>query len=196
MSCLSSQDTPQCSVPSKLQRRPARAVKMEGLGVGQGRRGPRPKPVEMRFWSKVRKGKPDECWEWTGAMSHGYGAFFVNWKCTVIAHRMAYMLCKGPVPETIFVCHHCDNPKCVNPDHLFLGNHADNMHDGWSKERFPYGENHSKAKLSFREVSTIRRIGTRVKQRVLASLFGVSRGHISEIIHLKTRTREGVLSEP
>lgn len=190
MPCQSSQITLPCLEKSKLQRRPAQAVKMGSLGVGQGSRGPKPKPLEARFWSKVEKLGSNECWEWKGTLSHGYGYFLIKWRHAIAAHRMAYVICKGPIPERLFVCHHCDNPKCVNPNHLFLGTHADNMHDGWNKNRFPYGDNHSKSKLSSGQVVQIRKIGTSMTQLKIAKMFGVSRGHISEIIHFKTRIRE------
>lgn len=190
MPCQSSQSTPPCLEESKPPRRPSQAVEMENLGVGQGKRGPKPANLETRFWSKVEKRSSNECWEWKGTLSHGYGYFLIKWRRAIAAHRMSYVICKGPIPEKIFVCHRCDNPKCVNPNHLFLGTHTDNMQDGWSKDRFPYGEMHSKSKLSSDQVMRIREIGTSMTQLKIAKMFGVSRGHISEIIHLKTRTRE------
>lgn len=86
-----------------------------------------------RFWSFVRKG--DGCWEWQGHINaFGYGEIYVNRK-HVRAHRLSWEINNGPVPGGLYVCHLCDNPKCVRPDHLFVGTHRDNMQDGKSKGR-------------------------------------------------------------
>ena len=83
----------------------------------------------------VKVGKTDSCWEWTGAQfANGYGAFQVNGK-TVRAHRFAWELAHGPIPEGIRVLHHCDNRLCCRPDHLFLGTDADNAADKIAKGR-------------------------------------------------------------
>jgi len=93
-----------------------------------------------RFWTKVDRRGPDDCWEWTGCVSQraGYGQFHLNRK-TQLAHRIAYALTHGAIPEGVFVCHHCDNRMCCNPDHLFLGTQIDNMRDCIAKDRFPSG---------------------------------------------------------
>ncbi len=91
---------------------------------------------EQRFWKKIRK--PDfanGCWEWLGYLDpKGYGTFGVNNK-VFKAHRYSYLIHFGPIPEKLCVCHHCDNPQCCNPDHLFLGTHNDNMQDMIKKGR-------------------------------------------------------------
>jgi len=88
------------------------------------------------FWSKVQKS--DGCWTWAGATwGRGYGAFKHEGR-QVYAHRFAWEMAKGPIPAGLFVCHHCDNPLCVRPDHLFLGTHTDNMRDASRKGRL-YG---------------------------------------------------------
>lgn len=88
---------------------------------------------KARFWSFV--GDKDYCWEWTGAKNnHGYGNFRLN-GAMWIAPRAAYRIIFGGIPAAMCVCHRCDNPGCINPDHLFLSDHQGNMTDKQSKGR-------------------------------------------------------------
>lgn len=89
--------------------------------------------VVNKFWAKVNK--TDGCWEWTGATTHnGYGSFTVDGR-GVRAHRYSWRLHYGDDPGRMLVCHTCDNPKCVRPDHLFLGTTVQNERDKVAKGR-------------------------------------------------------------
>lgn len=88
-----------------------------------------------RFNSKFEKRGSDECWPWTAGLApNGYGKFWLNGK-TLGAHRISYLIHCGPIPEDKVICHKCDNKKCVNPSHLFLGSMKDNIQDCVKKKR-------------------------------------------------------------
>lgn len=96
-------------------------------------------PLADRFWSKVEKS--DGCWRWTSTLQRGYGQIALcrqgaKRQTRVWAHRVAWELTHGrPVPAGLVICHRCDNPRCVNPDHLFLGTQQDNVRDAIQKGR-------------------------------------------------------------
>jgi hypothetical protein len=85
-----------------------------------------------KFWS--RTDRSSGCWEWTGSSSAGYGNATFDGK-RISSHRLAWILTYGPIPEGIYVCHHCDNAYCINPEHLFLGTAKDNAQDSVKKGR-------------------------------------------------------------
>lgn len=95
--------------------------------------------IIIRFWNKVNKEGPNGCWEWVGKIKvgkeGGYGIFR-----DMRAHRYSWELFNGLIPDKLIICHKCDNRKCVNPDHLFLGTQFDNMKDMTKKGRRAYGE--------------------------------------------------------
>lgn len=118
------------------------------------------KSVNTRFWDKVRIPSKDDCWEWTGHRNHGYGVFKVRigpYKRRYFrASRFAWAFFNGEIPLGLSACHRCDNPACVNPSHIFLGTHADNMMDKVSKSRQPMGEQQPASKLSDAKVRQAR----------------------------------------
>lgn len=88
-----------------------------------------------RFCAKYFINPANHCWEWTAVLNEwGYGQFKYERKMQ-LAHRVSYVLHKGEIPDGLLVCHECDNPKCVNPDHLFLGTSSDNARDRNKKNR-------------------------------------------------------------
>lgn len=108
-----------------------------------------------RFWSKVTKS--DGCWLWAGTTDGRYGLVSVDGRM-LKAHRVSWELHNGPIPAGMVVCHTCDTPRCVRPDHLFLGTMADNSHDRDRKgrQRSPLGEASPNAKLTEDDVRAIR----------------------------------------
>lgn len=116
--------------------------------------------TEERFWAKVdRSGGADACWRWAAYLDpRGYGAFATNHSKMRGAHRVAWELTFGPIRGELDVLHRCDNPACVNPTHLFLGNHQANMDDRNHKGRHAHGESHGKAKLTEPKVIELRRL--------------------------------------
>ena len=139
-------------------------------------------PAE-RFWSKVNK--TESCWLWTACCKQfGYGCFSVSRSKWILAHRASWIFTNGPIPEGQLILHKCDNPPCVNPSHLFLGTHADNVADKMNKGRYyrgqaPKGIDNPASKLTESQVTIIR--ASAMPQEDLAYAFGVSQTTISRI---------------
>lgn len=135
-----------------------------------------------RFWSKTVR-RENGCIEWTAAKKDGYGVFNRDGKHTILAHRLVYIWAHGELTRDQIIMHQCDNPACVNIDHLRLGTHADNVADKIAKGRGINGENHYLAKLTDDDVREIR--ASNLKQHDLAKRYGVSQPTISEIQNRK-----------
>ena len=120
-------------------------------------------PMNYRFWNKVNKEGQihfilrTKCWIWTAhKYPKGYGQFGFNGKVTA-AHRVSWILHYGPIPEGLLVCHRCDNPSCVNPEHLFLGTAKDNAEDMGRKGR-QVKKIHRRRTTNRRSLNPVRRI--------------------------------------
>lgn len=162
--------------------------------------GGRLRSLSERFWKKVQKAGPDECWLWRGARQklHGYGVMHREGARSrkAGAHRISFELHNGAIPDGLNVCHHCDNPPCVNPAHLFLGTHADNVADKVAKgrQRSACGAQHYRTKLTNENVIAIKSSAER--SRALARHFNVSEQSICDIRHnRKWRHIEGAVQD-
>lgn len=147
------------------------------------RKGPRVRPVEDRLWEKVDIQGLSNCWEWLAHKGpNGYGRLQVNGKVQK-AHRVAWALTYGEIPAGMFVCHHCDNRACINPNHLFLTDNAGNLADMVAKGRSQRGERNGRSKLTEGQVLEIRRLRkeTRLTRREIGKMFGVCEGTVSRI---------------
>ena len=144
----------------------------------------KPSPQELKelFWEQVRK--TDSCWLWTGRIQHGAGYGMFRTFKRIYAHRISYEIHKGRIPPGLHVLHHCDNPPCVNPDHLFVGTMKDNIADAVSKRRHAFGSRNGHAKLKEDDVRIIRHCWRNGEsQASLGRKFGVSSSTINHIVH-------------
>ena len=145
-------------------------------------------PLEERFWAKVQVRGPDDCWPWIGSReAAGYGVLYrrsTPRRRVYKAHRLSWEIHNGSIPSSLFVCHHCDNPPCVNPVHLFLGTALDNAKDMLAKGRcrVSKGSSNGRAKLSEVNVRKIRKLLVAGRSQVsIAAKFGVCQVTISGI---------------
>lgn len=140
--------------------------------------------VRERFWSKVKKGHPDDCWNWTGQFFKrgGYGRFSITENGRNVrlrANRVAYYFSTGNYSEDLYVCHSCDNPKCCNPKHFFLGTHPQNQQDKVEKGRTPKGTGHFYHILTEKQVEEAR-------HRCL--VLGETRASVAKLFNVKYYT--------
>ena len=151
----------------------------------------RDRPLETaqeRFFSSVSKDGPNGCHQWTGAVTlRGYGHIGIRYKM-YSTHRLAWLIAYGEIPDGLHVLHKCDNPPCVNPDHLFLGSHADNAADREMKGRGAAlkGEQNGSAKLTEHQVRELRFNYPAMTQTKLAAMFGISQATVWNIVTRKS----------
>lgn len=141
------------------------------------------KTVKERFWEKVDKCGDDECWNWLGAKQYsGYGQIMIS-KINTKVHRFSWEFHFGEIPENMLVLHKCDNRACVNPRHLWLGTHTDNMQDMIQKDRCP------RAKLTMENHKQIEHMyfDKNVSVITMCKMFNVSRSTIYHVINKASR---------
>lgn len=134
--------------------------------------------IKKRFWSNIDKRLDAECWEWQKARHpKGYGMYEFKGMPTRWTHRIAWILTYGPIQKGLCVCHHCDNPPCCNPNHLFLGTPKDNSVDCATKGR-------KRQKLFESDIIEIRQLYAAggITQSQIAEQFGIIKQTVSEII--------------
>lgn len=137
--------------------------------------------MKLKLHGKIQNA--NGCWEWKGfRLKTGYGKFSYKRK-SYLAHRISWYLFNGPIPDYLCVCHKCDNPPCINPEHLFLGTQVDNIQDMIKKNRRDFkGENAPYRKLSSNQVLKIRElIQNGVKQKEICRIFDITQGHVASI---------------
>lgn len=144
-------------------------------------------PVRFLRKTETHDLDPDKCWDWQGPVNpNGYGRFVVNNEHR-LAHRVAHEMFVGPIPEGKVVCHACDNRRCVNPHHLWIGTQSENLKDAAAKGRMfrpnTNGQRNGNSKLTIEDVRTIRAMRESGQlQYKIAEKFGVSPSTVGEII--------------
>lgn len=138
--------------------------------------------IKKRFWIKVKK--TETCWIWIGAKNKkGYGNINIGNGITIMPHRLSWAIHFGEIPDGLVLCHRCDNPSCVNPNHHFVGTSAENRKDAVVKKRMPYAPN---AKISQKIADEIRQLKKNGRSQIsISKEFKVSPMTISFIIRNK-----------
>ncbi len=146
--------------------------------------------IEERLWHKVDKS--GDCWEWYGSHDeHGYGHINIGKNKKEKTHRLSWEFANGPIPDGLCVLHHCDNPKCVRPDHLFIGTTKDNIQDCIAKGRFVFlksrpGELNNHAKFTDGDIRVIRNLyEDGMKPKDIQEFMGVNRSCFHKIVTRK-----------
>jgi len=177
--------------PLKEKHTPLRWEELEALSRVQRRRKLLERMASSvegrrRFWEKVKAGKSSECWPWISTVfndGENYGQLRLGFmrngehiRYKYRAHRVAYLLIHGVLPDDMCVCHTCDNPICVNPGHLFLGTNKKNIQDRTNKKRDARGEGHGRHKLTEEQVLYLRRlrVDKNLPYSALGKMFGIT----------------------
>lgn len=136
------------------------------------------------FWAKVGVAGVNECWDWLSSVSGwGYGHLWVKkLNRTVVASRVSYVIAHGEIPDGLFVCHSCDNRRCVNPAHLFLGTAKDNSHDAVRKGRW----RNTKSILTAHDIPVIRQMAGTLSNQKIGRRYGVCEAAIRSVIEGRT----------
>jgi len=136
-------------------------------------------PVEQKFWHYVKTGAEKECWEWLGYKDKdGYGKMRTG-NTNQAAHRISWQIHNGEIPTGQMVLHKCNNPSCINPSHLYLGDHLQNMQDRLNSGHYPKNEDHPNVKFPDDIVEQIRKSNKTYKE--LSQQFNISASQISNI---------------
>ena len=140
--------------------------------------------LEYGGWERMT----DDCWEWARRNPAGYGLVWVDGRDR-LAHRVAYETWVATIPDDLFVCHTCDNPPCINPDHLWFGSASDNNNDKEMKGRGnqPRGSKNANAKLTERDVVEVRRLRNEehLTLKEIGNRFGITEAAVSAIVRRK-----------
>lgn len=150
------------------------------------------RPIEERFWKKVSPEPNTGCWLWTGATQrNGYGVIKMDYpsKRNVAAHRFSWALVNGAIPDGMVVCHKCDNPPCVNPDHLYAGTLKDNARDMVERGRARYG---MKITFPYDLVELVRAeyAAGGISTTQLSKKHGISVAHVGRIVNNQRRREQ------
>lgn len=134
----------------------------------------------MRFWNYVQK--TDTCWIWSGANSQGYGVLRID-HVNIRASRISYYMHYNKDPGDLYVCHECENPKCVNPQDLFLGTNSENIKHAFQTGRHSHvGECHNQKIVNETIVERIRNLQGDYTYFEISKMFGISKNHVTDIM--------------
>lgn len=143
----------------------------------------RSKSLEDRFWEKVNKTGHDCCWTWKAACIKGYGSIGNGKGKTILAHRLSWELRNGPIPTGKYILHKCDNTRCVNPEHLYVGDAVQNAKDCTSRGRAVSG----KSVITDSDVAEIFRLHVNgMSNTEIARMYGVQQPAICKVLNGKT----------